>query len=342
MAGIVCAGAVAGLVATAWPAPSEPAGKPHITVDLYVLPQVMTAVYKVYGGSFSDIYLARCTIKNTGTAPVTNFQITYKIPGYVEETSSQDYPIILPGQTVRDYCWPTFEPKQMRLIQSNTRAELQVTYTWDGLDRPRRESEKFTLLGHNSFVYTYLTYEDRMGFGDMIDNARYLAAFVTYQDPKVQRLAKRLTGNVGASLSDDDAWLAAQRIFYGLQALPMRYITEHFDPSQGVQYVQFPRDTIMNRAGTCIDTAILFSALLEAVGIKTYLILLAGHCIPAMEMPDSEDIYYVESTFLRLPNARLTDACNSAYHTYHENKKNDTYMWVDVEEAWADGFVPSW
>ncbi len=95
----VCAASLVGLlVALSGPDEASPS-TPNLSVDVVVVPEVMTAVHKVYAGQ-SGAFLAKTVIKNNGSEPVTNFHIGYKIPGYAEIAGQEDYPVILPGQNV--------------------------------------------------------------------------------------------------------------------------------------------------------------------------------------------------------------------------------------------------
>lgn len=341
LACLVLVGALAGFILTVIPAPAAP--QPQVSADVHVTPRIMTSVYKTYGGGFSDLWLARTTVRNTGATPIHNFRISYQVPGYLQTSSAENYPVILPGETVRDYCWPDFNGEQLRKIESDTPAEVVVTYTYDGLQTPVSESEKFTFLGHNSFVYTYLPDSVCRTFQDYHDNDPYLAAYVTYQDPKVQRIAKQYTQGL-LTTTDAETWEAARDIFYGLQWRGTGYITEHGDRAFGhtTQYVQFPADTLRIKAGTCIDTSILYAAMLESVGVKTYLISLAGHEMPAFRLPESGRIVKVESTLLRLPWVTFVEAIRNTKSTYAESAKQGYVNWVDVEAEWANGIEPSW
>jgi hypothetical protein len=60
--------------------------------------------------------------------------------------------------------------------------------------------------------------------------------------------------------------------------------TVSFDVRQ-VQNVKFPRDTIRDRSGTCIDLAILYAAMVNAVGLEPHLALIPGHCFPVVRLP---------------------------------------------------------
>jgi hypothetical protein len=347
---IVLAGAAVGLAFTIPSAqakqpvvPTTVPAQPTVQLDVTVVPEFMTALYKIYGGGFGDTWLARCTIKNTGEVPVKNLHISYAIPGYLDETSPEDYPLILPGQTVRDYCWPNFSPDLMAKINNKTPAELLVHYQFDGADRAREESAKFTFLGKNDFVRTSLPEDSWITFSDVNDNANMLAAFVTQKDPTIQAAAKKLTGGL-ATYTDKDAMSALEYVYNGIRDAGFRYVSEpstYWTQNIG-QHIQFPIDTINNEGGNCVDLSLLFSAMLEAVGVKTYLTLSTGHCQFAVVMPESKDIIPVEETMVDNPDSTLTDAIDSAYKWYQKESANGTFLWIDVEQAWQDGMVPSW
>lgn len=337
----VCAGSLIGLiVALSGPDEASPS-TPTLSVDMVVVPEVMTAAHKVYAGQ-NDAFLAKTIIKNNGSEPVTNFHISYKIPGYAEIAGQEDYPVILPGQTVNDYCYPTFDAAQMKAIETETQAELNVNYTYDGSTGPKGTSELFAFLGHNDWVRTYLPEEDRLTFADGLDNAEMLAAFVTKDDADVERLAKKLTGGIFTA-TDDGAWEAAESIYDGLRYSSMRYVTE---PSsfwtQDAQHVQFPAETIANESGNCVDLSVLFASLLEAVGVKTALCLSSGHCQVGITLPESGDFYVIEATAVDDPSIDLNQSVNIGYDKYNEQTGQNTWVQIGVEDEWANGMVPSW
>lgn len=340
---LVFVGALVGLIVTvSSPSDASPA-EPELTVQTYVVPEVMTAVYKAYGGDFSDRWVARATITNTGDTPCRDFHIEYRIPGYVETTSAEEYPLILPGQTVRDYCYPVFGPDEMAAIDSETTAELIVSYQCDGMDRPVTTTRRFDFLGHNEWVRTNIPEDERLVFHDWHDNDEFLAAFVTPKDPEVQALAKQLT--VGLFTAEDDqAMEALGRIYYGLRDTPYRYITEpeSYWTEEAAQHVQFPRETIAHKSGNCVDLSVLFASMLEAVGIKTYLTLSPGHCQLCIELPEEGSIIPVEATMVDDPKATLQDAMDYAYQWYEEYSAQSTFTFIDVQQAWQEGMVPTW
>jgi transglutaminase-like putative cysteine protease len=337
---LVFAGALFGLVLTLLPV--SDAAEPRLQVETYVVPEFMTAVSKAYGGSDPDRWLARTVVKNTGDAPVRDLRIEYQVAGYTQTTSVGEYPVVLPGQTVRDYCYPVFDGEQMAAIDTETPAELSITYQCDGMDRPVTKSEAFDFLGHNEWVRTDLPEDACLTFQDWLDNDEFLAVFVTPKEPTVQELAKRLTGGIYTA-TDDGTLEAVSAIYYGLRDSRYRYISEpeSYWTEGFAQHVQLPKETIAHQGGNCVDLSVLFAALLEAVDVKTCLILSSGHCQVSVELPEKGTLAPIEATLVDVPYATLQDAYDAGYATYEEQSPQGTYLYVDVRDAWSDGMVPA-
>jgi hypothetical protein len=64
----------------------------------------------------------------------------------------------------------------------------------------------------------------------------------------------------------------------------------------GLQHLKFGRDVLRTRAGTCINLAILYASVIEAAGLKPFVIVVPGHAMPAFELPVSKRWIYVETT----------------------------------------------
>lgn len=336
---VVFVGSLIGLVATL-SGPDETAAR-TVSVDLIVVPEVMTAAHKAYAGA-SGTFLAKTVIKNTGTQPITNFHLSYKIPGYAETAGQEDYPIILPGQTVHDYCYPTFDSDQMKAIESETPAEVDVTYTYDGCQAPKGTSAVFSFLGHNDWVRTYLPKTDRLTFADTLDNAAMIAAWVTKNDPNVERIAKKVTADLWTA-KDEGAWRATAAIYDFVRASPLRYVTESDSYwAADSQHVQYPAETLANESGNCIDLSILFAALLESVGVESTLCFSTGHCQVAFTLPESGDMFVIEATAIANPSITFEDSLRMGRDRHAEQTAQQTWVQVNVRDEWANGMVPSW
>jgi hypothetical protein len=317
---------------------------PQLDVELYVQPEIMTAAYKAYSGAYENWWAAKVIATNTGTVPVRDFQITYEIPGMCEGGMTYDHPLILPGQSVRDFCRPTFSPDKMAALTSRTDAEITVTYDHEGLNKPKHESEKLVFLGRGDWLWTAYKDEDVVNFYDENSYAPVLAAFVTPREDATEALAKELTAGTYTG-SDEGTMEALGLIFNGLVDRGYDYITESatFWSSRGGQNVQYPHDSIEHNGGNCVDLALLFSSLCEAVDIKTYLTLCTSHCFFAIQLPESGQIIPVEATAVGAGEGVTLDwAIDMAYEEVAEETAQGTFMLIDVREQWEEGMVPAW
>ncbi len=351
---IIFLGSTAGLILTLTAKKAGAAGgSPRLQVDLYVRPEVVTGAYKIYGDNSMEYWLANTMIENTGKVPVKDFKISYKIDGYCDWTSAELYPEIVPGEVIRDYCWPALTASTMKDVTTKTPAELTMRYEYDGLDKPIDKQEKFFFLGKNDFIWTYIKDEDLYGFQDINDNYQLLAAFVTKNDEIVQQAAKTLYGGLAPS-NDQDTYLALTRTFDTLRYYGMQYVYEPavLEANTFGQYIQYPADSINRVAGTCIDLSVLFCALLESVSVKTFIFLVPGHAIPAVWLPDSQTYLPIESTFMDLafvqshydvnPQVTADECIGIAVDYINQNISDGTCIVMDVEQAWASGVMPSW
>lgn len=336
---LLCIVSLVGLVLSLSSPHQPPSGAPSLSVDVRLIPQVLPAAAKAYS-SGSQMF-ATTTITNTGDDPIRNFHIDYRIPGYVEAAGQEDYPLILPGQTVVDWCYPTFPGKKMKAINSPADAELDVSYAYDGSNGPKGTSKRFTLLKHNDWIWSYLPKADQLDYFDGFSNGYLLAAWVTKDDPAINQLAKRLINGISTD-SDAGAYNAALYIWYGLQRSGLDYVSEPatFWNDSGIQTVTFPSETLQNGGGNCVDISVLFCSLLEAVGVRTKLILSTGHCQFAFILPESGTEVPVEETAVGV--WKFERAIADAQRSTGEQALQGTYIPIDVQDTWAVGMVPAW
>lgn len=338
------------------PSASYDPDRVKLDVRLHAREEILTCAYKVYGDDSQDMWVAKTLIKNTGNIPVYDFKISYKLGDLSDWSSGEEYKEIRPGQTVRDYCWPTLDAAKVKEISTKTPVELVMKYEYRGLDKPVEDYQKIFLLGKNDFIFTSLPEKDRLTFADEFDNFRFIAAFITPNEEATKSFANKLAGGLETRLSDNDALAVFKRSFLALRDHGVKYIMEPdaFWAGSEAQYVQYPRETIERKSGTCIDLAIAMSALMEAVGVRSYVALIPGHALPLVELPESGDWYAIESTFLDrdyclasqpgLTSAEVTpEECIDIASEEFENAQGEgTLVLVDPESWWKAGVMPTW
>jgi len=338
------------------PSTAYDVSKVKLDVKLITRGEILTAAYKTYGDNSQDMWVAKTIIKNSGSIPVRDFKISYKLGDLTDWNSGETYPEIRPGQTIRDYCWPTIDPAKVATITTKTPVELTVRYEYKDLKEPEQQSEKLFLLGKNDFVFTSLKKEDIVTFADNFDNYRFIAAFITPNEEVTKSFANSVGSGLETRISDEDALTAFERAFDALRAAGVKYIMEPdgFWTGTASQYVQYPKETIERASGTCLDLSICMSALMEAVGVKSYVALIPGHAIPVIELPQSGDLYAIESTFLDQgyavskhgdvvsPDVTASECVTLAKDEIDKAQQDGTYLLVNPEYWWKQGVMPSW
>jgi len=151
--------------------------------------------------------------------------------------------------------------------------------------------------------YSGMKSEDCADFADRFQlSEAILASFTTHEDPVIQQAAGRIAkaiGGANAAGSDAEAekFMKAAFDFMGKNVAYQTPPTGQGN-NQLMQHVKYGRDVLKNKAGTCIDLAILYGSLCEAVGLEPVLYIIPGHCFPAVRMPQSGKIIPVEATMI--------------------------------------------
>ena len=243
----------------------------------------------------------------------------------------------------------------MNEITTKTPAELTMRYRYEGMNDYEVVAEKLNFLGRNDFVFSSLKEEDILTWQDNFDNYPLLAAFVTPNEETTKAAANAIAGGLVSSI-DDDAMTIFQRAFDALRYIDVKYIIEPqgYWTSGFSQYVQYPKDTLTRGSGTCLDLSILMAALMEAVGIKSYIYLTEGHAQPAIVLPQSGKIYPIEATFIdkdfalshypgeTSPDVTSAECINSAVDYVDKAIASGKFIQIDIQEQWKNGVVPSW
>lgn len=342
-----------------WTLPSEPGSGPaRLTYDLKVKDRLMTSVYKVYGlgGAMAVHWLAKGVFTNRGTSRVRNLRVRFRLDKYSEWSAWSKFPEVVPGQTVVALFHPVLDGSIARL-KSNTPADLHIGWSYEdatGKKEEDEDSQRLVLLGVNEFVFTNLVAGESFGtWQEQFNNAPMLAAWVSRNDAVVKQLAamaNRLAGGIGATTDEDSA---ARVLAACYELLRMNDFTYQHPPSladktlsfdvRQVQNVKFPRDTIRDRSGTCIDLAILYAAMVNAVGLEPHLALVPGHCFPVVRLPGSGNLVGVEVTGLqgglRHGSAEFGQVLTKGIDELKEAMADGKLYLIDLRDLWTRGMA---
>ena len=348
---LILVGIVLAIVAsTSGPAKSEG----EVTCTIKGKDRVITGVYKAYGTTdcIVPMWLAKTVFRNGTGQRLTDLKVRYKVGGYADWCSWHKYVAVDPGQTVVDCFYPILSSECAKLT-TRAPAELQVEYSYvdgSGATKEGTDTRRLTMMGRHEFIFSDLSAGERTtSFQDSDTYAPLLAAWVSRSDDVVARLASmanKRAGGVGASGSDENCIKVMRELYEIMRTIHISY--QHpealADKSMSydaklVQSLQYPRDTIQKRSGTCIDLAILYAAMLNSVNVRPFLVSMDGHCFPMGKSPSGRWIP-VEATCVgdgHQKSNSFEDAFKSAMKTWAKVNSNGRFNLVDVRECWMGG-----
>lgn len=245
--------------------------------------------------------LVTCTVKDleAGEARVA-------VAAWLEGYSAQDVQTVElgMGRPKPVKLLPTLFPERVHQLSELTRAALHVVVTNLGEGRVMlHRTEAVWLLARNSAPRTLTD----PATGEAVDVTPYLGAFVTPHAPAVLKFLhkaaalhpeRRLAGTHAASDGQ------AQAIYEALQKeAGITYVTTVLDinpdPGAKSQRVRLPRESLREKVANCVDGAVLFASLLEAISLNPALVAVPGHMLVSWEdKPGSAAWRYLETTML--------------------------------------------
>jgi hypothetical protein len=332
--------------------PKAPVGE--LAERMHVKEKVISGGYKTYGvkGAPLPMWLSKTVFRNNMDGRITDLKIRYRVTEYAEWCSWHNYVALDPSQTVVDVYYPILSSSCAKLT-SRAPAELQMECEYVdpmGQKRQLSETRPLTMLSRHEFVFSDLTMEERTSaFQDGVTYCPLLAAWVSRSDDVVARLASmanKRAGGVGASSNDEDCIKVMAALYEIMRTIHISY--QHPPALQDknlsydiklVQSLQYPRDTIQKRSGTCIDLAILYAAMLNSVNIEPYLVVIDGHCFPMARTPSGR-LLPVEATGVGdgyEKGMNFEQAVKSALETWQKANNSGRLVLVDVRQSWMDG-----
>src|SRR5579884_128262 len=333
----------------AWhlPKPATSAGsRPGLDVQFEARPQVMTCLAKLYSNAtFNKLWVGRSVVRNTGTQTLRDFRIRFHVADYSTGWGPwQSCEYVVPGETVVNAYFPIFDLNKVAQLNGTSPATLEMEYEYrqaDGRTIHSSDARTIQLLGHNEVLYSNIptdeavTWQDRFNLGPVI-----LAAFVTYNDPIIQEVAgtvSRQVHGVAASAHDKDAIRFLQGLYEFMAYNRIAYQTPPDNVIEGqiCQHVKYGRDVLRNRAGTCIDLAILYGSACEAVGLHPVLVLIPGHCFPAVRLPESHKLIGVETTMVG--RYSFVDATKKGLQEIKAAEQDKRFLVSDVVKLQGQG-----
>jgi hypothetical protein len=332
---------------TASPARAAGAGTPSFRVE--EKPYIMSALYKLYGDRrFPKLWAARSAFRNGGEETLTDYRVRYRLRGYSDWSAWQQSDFVYPGQTVVDAFRPAIDGK-VRDLRAPVPAAIDVEYeyTRPGGEKVRKTSTAPTrLLGFNDGVYTDVKLKPDMPWCEVLKGMPWvLASFTAGDDPVMREVAAQARQSAGGAAptdGDEEAkrFLAA---VFNLMRHNLAYEGAQGKVIDGVfsQYLKYGRDVLRTKKGTCVNTAILYASVAEAVGLESAIVVIPNHAFAAVRLPKSGQWFPVETTMGTVTvNAPFAAACAKARETFENAARSGLFLLVNVTEMRAKGVTP--
>ncbi|MBF6591650.1 MAG: hypothetical protein IVW57_14150 [Ktedonobacterales bacterium] len=195
------------------------------------------------------------------------------------------------------------------------------------------------------------------------DNAKYLAGWVTPQDPTITTLVGRtaswltdhptdygsvrgLVGYDEGRATPDEVRAQMDAVFDTLQfTYRLRYAEDNVPYAQNAeQIIQLPRDVLLdaNPTGMCVETTAILAAVAERLGMRSYFVIVPGHIFLgiALGTAPSSPLGYWETSDLNggVFGSQANLHGDSEYTSY--NRQNEILRVIDVDAMRAQGIGP--
>ena len=334
-------------------------GQGVLSYKVYHQRMIMSAAYKAYGNPEAGggrYWFSRVVLQNTGSGPVKNIKVSYRIPEYIDWTSPDEAPEMLPKQTVVFIYYPKFPAK---ITQLNTRTpsvlETRIDYDDQSGHQSHIEKREFEIYGLTEFAYGSMAASEVVSRQDAENNNPLLAAYIMDEDPAVKTFYAKISevsGGFGTGANNKDILQFIKSVYTYMVSTGMTYSGTKGVPDQTgdvstfVQSIRVPRDLIYTNTGLCIELAQLWCALGQAAGLKASLVLIPGHAFPYLEAGDGTG-YAVEATAIggsfggNLGKAATwEEAIKIGKKELEENLRKPTTEILDIRSLQSQGIRP--
>ncbi|TFG60246.1 MAG: hypothetical protein E4H36_12395 [Spirochaetales bacterium] len=298
-------------------------------------------IFPVFHKYYDDHPIARAVLTNNSDAPVSGVRVSLLIKQYMDAPKETDIPEeIKAGESREIELFALFTDRVLDITEATkTAAEIQVSYNQNGEAKQQKIIETIRIYDRNALTW---------------DDDKKASAFVTAKDPAVLTFAKNVAGMVksGERRAVNANLLTAIGIHDALSEYGMTYVVDPKSPyaefstrNSAVDFLQFPRQSLEYRAGDCDDLSILYSALLEAVGIETAFVTTPGHIFMAFSLNMNPDAARKE--FLRADEFIFTNGKTWVPIEVTEREGGLLKAWQEGSKEWREnsarqqaGFFP--
>lgn len=277
---------------------------------------VFPSIYKFY----STNPVGYVEIENSGVETINNLRVSLSVKKYMDYPTESKSIDIYPGEKRKIDLFAVFN-NQILEVTEDTPFIAQITFSFNegGENREKSQTTQFILHNRNA-----MTWEDQ----------EKIASFVTAKDPAIRFFARAVLQMFkGEEVSYiHNNLLTAMQVFDAIGAYGVRYVEDPVTPyakisetKDVIDYIQYPIDTLRVKSGDCDDDVVLYTTLLESIGIQTALVDFPGHVVAMF------------NTGVTVEKAHLVNPNRNQLIIYENN------IWVPVEVTmFGKTFAEAW
>ncbi len=238
------------------------------------------AIFPVFYSYYDEHPFGSIRIRNGEDTAIEDIRVSFVVGRYMDRPKACASIASLPkGGSVEAPLTALFNDGVLALTEGST-VEGEIAVEYSQLGAGRRISVPVEMRLHHRNAMNWL--DDRRA-----------AAFASPKDPASLWFSRfvsgivreRLRGDVDRNLQYAIGLFEAERLF-GINYVvdPASSYVEKSSNEATVDYLQFPHQTLFYRGGDCDDLSILYTSLLQSMGIETAFITIPGHIYMAFAL----------------------------------------------------------
>ncbi|MEA1911527.1 MAG: tetratricopeptide repeat protein, partial [Spirochaetota bacterium] len=247
-----------------------------LDVDTISFNQIFPVLFKHYDSN----PVGNVKLFNNESSPITDIFLSFFVDRYMDNPKQSPVIEKIDSKSSANFdIYALFSDSVLDITEgTKVSANVIIKYTQKGKEYARKYVASMDMYDRNAITW---------------DDDRKAAAFVTAKDPAVLEFAKNISGwikPIRPTTIDKNLCIAMGMHNalnqYGItyQIDPKTPFTEFSENTLSVDFLQFPRQTLQYTSGDCDDLSILYSALLEAVGVETAFVTVPGHIYMAFSL----------------------------------------------------------
>jgi len=288
--------------------------------EIQITPQIQQ-IFPLFFTYYDKNPAGNLVLKNNEREKIEDLKVSFYVKQFMDQPKlSAEIEQLGRGEELEIPVYALFTDQIFSVTEGlKVAGEIQLDYKYLGIERSESVPVTVTINNRNAMTW---------------DDDRKAAAFVTAKDELVLGFAKQvasLVSNEGSTAINSN-FRSALALFEFLSRYGIGYVVDPVTPyaelsenEDAIDFIQFPAQTLAFKAGDCDDIAILYTAMLEAIGVRTAFITAPGHIYMAFAL--GMDPEQARKTFLKPEDLIFQDG--------------DTWIPVEITLV-KDGFIKAW